>query len=124
MEDARVIRCTSAQVANIPSDVDRIVMTLGSGMSAAGVLHGLNERELDIPVLGVQIGKSPTKTLDKYGPAGWQGMMEVVVSEHDYKKAVHAEIDGVLLDPIYEAKCAEYLEPGDLFWIIGVRNMD
>jgi len=26
------------------------------------------------------------------------------------------------LDPIFEAKCLPFLQPGDLFWVVGIRQ--
>ena len=32
-----------------------------------------------------------------------------------------ARQEGLVLDPVYEAKCLPYLEPGDVLWTVGVR---
>lgn len=123
MEDERVVELNAAQTENIPRKAKRIVITLGSGMSAAGLLHGLRRQRLKIPVLGVRIGKDPTKILDKHAPENWREMMNVVTSELKYERPVYTTIDDVKLDPIYEAKAKPYLQPGDLFWIVGVRRL-
>jgi len=123
MESTDAMNCTRQQVKNIPGGVKRIVIALGSGMSAAGVLHGLRNAALDIPVLGVRIGKKPIKCLDKFAPRGWREQMTIVdaTEKYKYRTPVKATIGEITLDPIYEAKAAEYLQDGDLFWIIGVR---
>jgi 1-aminocyclopropane-1-carboxylate deaminase/D-cysteine desulfhydrase-like pyridoxal-dependent ACC family enzyme len=126
MECTEAVRQTAAQVANIPPDTQRIVIPVGSGMSLAGVLTGLeamgNYRTF---VLGVVVGASPHKRLDKFAPINWFGRVVLAQSEVPYHSAVvPAVLPGteLELDPIYEAKCIEYLKPGDLLWVVGRRN--
>lgn len=124
MESSLAVTCTRQQVADIPSKAARIVVCVGSGMSAAGVLHGLQDIGASTPVLGVCVGADPTRRLDKFAPSKWRTAMELVnvVDTIPYHIAVIASVGGVGLDPYYEAKCAKYLRPGDLFWIVGNRN--
>jgi len=132
MEHNEAMGCTRGQVAGLARDIAegrvpmprRVVVCIGSGMSAAGILHGLRDHGLDIPVLGVRVGASPMKRLNSWGPFGWQHMIELVDATERvaYHTPVTAEVGGVLLDPHYEAKCAEYLENGDLFWVVGIRH--
>lgn len=122
MEDPLAVTYTAAQVENIPVDTPRIVMPVGSGMSLAGVLHGLQERGLHIPVLGVCVGADPLERLSEYAPDGWEDMVTLVHSEQDYHDPAPETVLGkIQLDPIYEAKCLPYLEDGDLLWIVGKR---
>lgn len=123
MEHPDAVKCTRGQVANIPKEVRRIVVCVGSGMTAAGILHGLRDNKMDIPVIGVCIGADPVKRLNAFAPFGWPHMMELVdiTDSIPYHAAVDADIGGVRLDPHYEAKCAGYVEPGDLFWVVGIR---
>ena len=112
---------TRPQTANVPDDARRIVMAVGVGMAAAGILWGLRDRGLEIPVVGVSVGARPEKHMDRYAPPDWRRQMRIVQSHYDYATEVHESVGGVSLDPIYEAKCVELLKPGDLFWIIGCR---
>jgi len=113
---------TRNQVKDIPEGVKRIVITVGSGMSLAGLLHGLQDLNLDIPILGVVVGKNPIKTLNEYAPFFWNKNVTLIESGVDYHKEVYSTWNGIKLDPIYEAKCVQFLQDGDLFWIIGVRE--
>lgn len=123
MECPEAVEATAGQTANIPPETQRIVMPVGSGMSLAGVLTGLAERNLQIPVLGVVVGADPSKRLDKYAPAGWRDMVTLVPSGSDYHEpAQDTEWRGIVLDPHYEAKAAPFVQPGDLFWIVGIRQ--
>lgn len=124
MECDEAILQTSGQVENIPPHIKRIVMPVGSGMSLAGVLHGLVKfKRTDIGVRGIFVGADPVKRLDKFAPPGWRDMVELIKSELDYHVSAPAcKIGEVDLDPIYEAKCLPYLEAGDLFWIVGIRG--
>jgi 1-aminocyclopropane-1-carboxylate deaminase/D-cysteine desulfhydrase-like pyridoxal-dependent ACC family enzyme len=127
MESDLAVKCTAHQVQGIPKDVQRIVVPIGSGVSACGIMHGLCNAGLGekIHVVGIRVGADPTKRLNRFGPVWWHRYMEVVdVSKKiPYDKEIHAVIGGkLLLDPIYEAKCVPYLQPGDLLWVVGIRN--
>lgn len=121
MQCATAVTMTRKQVQSIPKGVKRIVVPVGSGISAAGILWGLMDQGLRIPVVGVCVGADPRKRLDVFAPPMWRHKLELVRAPDKYHDAVEAEIDGIRLDPIYEAKCERYLQPGDLFWVIGIR---
>jgi 1-aminocyclopropane-1-carboxylate deaminase/D-cysteine desulfhydrase-like pyridoxal-dependent ACC family enzyme len=121
MECWEAVKQTSSQIANIPLDAGRLVVPVGSGMSLAGIVMGLREAGRALPILGVQVGADPTKRLDKYAP-GWRRSVQLVSSGLDYHKAAtRVHIGGVLLDPIYEAKCIPFLRPNDVLWCVGIR---
>lgn len=123
MECAEAPRQTATQVVDLPADVKRIVVPVGSGMSLAGVLWGLRNAGLAVPVVGVVVGAEPAKRLDRYAPQGWRDMATLVRSEQDYHDAApRTNLGGLELDPIYEAKCLPFLQPGDLLWVVGVRQ--
>jgi 1-aminocyclopropane-1-carboxylate deaminase/D-cysteine desulfhydrase-like pyridoxal-dependent ACC family enzyme len=121
MECQEAITQTRKQVIRIPKDAKRIVISVGSGMSLAGLLWGLKEQGITTPVLGICVGSDPTKRLDEYAPPNWRGMAQLTQSGKDYHTEVAAAIEGLKLDPVYEAKCLEWLQPDDLFWVIGIR---
>jgi hypothetical protein len=123
MECQAAIDQTRAQVQNIPEGVKRIVVPVGSGMSLAGILWGLKDAGLKTQVVGVQVGADPGKRLNRWAPKGWRDMVKIVKSGEDYSRGIDgAEAGGVILDPHYEAKCLPFLKPGDLFWIVGIRQ--
>jgi 1-aminocyclopropane-1-carboxylate deaminase/D-cysteine desulfhydrase-like pyridoxal-dependent ACC family enzyme len=114
---------TRRQVRDLPS-TSRIVVPVGSGMTLAGVLWGIVEaNDHDTKVLGVVVGADPEKRLDRYAPPGWRDMVTLVRSPLDYHvSAPVTDLHGLSLDPIYEAKCLSYLQPGDLLWDVGIRQ--
>jgi 1-aminocyclopropane-1-carboxylate deaminase/D-cysteine desulfhydrase-like pyridoxal-dependent ACC family enzyme len=125
MECQEAVNQTRRQVENIGifhPRPKRIVVPVGSGMSLAGVLWGLKDFDLDIPVLGVSVGAEPTHRLDRYAPRSWRKQCVLVRSEIPYQRAYEQDISGIDLDPIYESKCVHFLEKGDLFWVIGHRD--
>lgn len=125
MECFEAIKQTSAQVENIPNDVARIVIPVGSGMSLAGVLHGLKKFNKQIPVLGIVVGADPIKRLDEYAPSDWREMVTLENAGVDYHTPVpNPEFYGVWLDSIYEAKCKKFLQPNDLLWVVGIRSTE
>ena len=87
MECLENIEITSKQVSNIPKEVKRIVMPVGSGMSFISVINGLNnEQRFDIEVLGVQVGKSPDKNIKKYMTKENKINYTIVQSDYAYDK--------------------------------------
>jgi hypothetical protein len=75
---------------------------------------------LDVPVLGVVVGASPERRLDKYA-SGWRDQVTLVPAGVDYGVAVEGRIGDLLLDPVYEAKVLPHLEADDLLWVVGIR---
>lgn len=122
MECREAVQQTRMQVRNIPDEVRRIVIPIGSGMSAAGILWGLRDAHWRIPVLGIVVGASPVKRLNNFAPGMWRYMIEFKNSGYPYDREIVASLDGVLLDPIYEAKCVQFLEDNDLLWVVGIRS--
>lgn len=129
MECGEAIEETAGQVGNLPLAVEggpsRLVIPVGSGMSLAGVLWGL--RRVwggNAPtVLGIVVGADPAKRLEQYAPPGWRAMVELRPSGLDYHApAPRARLGALALDPIYEAKCLPFLQTGDLFWVVGIRQ--
>lgn len=119
MECEEAVAQTSAQAraTPLPIGVRRVVIAVGSGMTAAGLLRGLPP---ELPIIGVQVGADPRKRLDRYAP-GWEHRLTLLKPPVGYHARVAARLNGVLLDPVYEAKAVPYLHPGDLFWIVGIR---
>ncbi len=127
MECREAVHQTATEVPSIPDAVERVVMPEGSGMSLAGVLHGLGEAgRAEMPVLGVVVGASPLKRLVSYAPADWQKRVTLVPAGLPYgtpaPRTQIAPETGPLLDPIYEAKCLPFVRGGDLLWVVGVRG--
>lgn len=122
MECEEAVRQTAGQVRDIPAGVRRIVVPVGSGMSYCGILHGLQEHRMRLPTLGVMVGADPRKRLERFAPVFPTSWPHLVPAGVDYHAAVNERIGDVVLDPHYEAKCARFLEPGDLLWVVGIRQ--
>ena len=123
MECEEAVHQTASQVQDIPPDVERIVMPVGSGMSLAGVFAGLQLLGSDLPILGVVVGASPEKRLYRYAPMWRFGDVELVNAGLDYHASAPVTRLGDLpLDPIYEAKCLPFLRAGDALWVVGRRE--
>ena len=121
MECAEAVAATRRQTANLPS-CTRVVVPVGSGMSLAGILWGLLDREMYVPVLGIRVGADPSRRLDRWAPPVWWAWVRMVEPAAGYHHPVDASLGGLALDPYYEAKCVPYLRPGDLFWVVGRRG--
>jgi 1-aminocyclopropane-1-carboxylate deaminase/D-cysteine desulfhydrase-like pyridoxal-dependent ACC family enzyme len=112
------------QAAHLPrTGVRRVVVPVGSGMTLAAVLHGLDAAEHPAPVLGVRVGGDPTLTLDRHAP-DWQRRTRLVASGQDFDTRASNRLGNLHLDPHYEAKTLPYLRSGDLLWAVGIRVSD
>jgi 1-aminocyclopropane-1-carboxylate deaminase/D-cysteine desulfhydrase-like pyridoxal-dependent ACC family enzyme len=124
MECTEAVQETADQVPSWwPSGVHRIVVPVGSGMSLAGIHYGMLDHGQPLPILGVRVGAEPEGRLTRWAPL-WRfnGLVSLVNSAVGYGTRVVAAVDGVQLDPVYEAKCVPFLEPGDLLWVVGCRD--
>jgi 1-aminocyclopropane-1-carboxylate deaminase/D-cysteine desulfhydrase-like pyridoxal-dependent ACC family enzyme len=127
MECKEAIVQTATQAEKIPQqlslqEISRVVIVLGSGMSAAGLLYGMKEWPVKIPLVGIQVGADPRPRLAAWAPFHWDRDITIVKSRWDYHEACQVQL-GMELDPHYEAKVVEHLKPGDLFWVVGKRTV-
>jgi 1-aminocyclopropane-1-carboxylate deaminase/D-cysteine desulfhydrase-like pyridoxal-dependent ACC family enzyme len=124
------------QVSNLPfGSFKRLVVPVGSGMSLAGILHGLLELGQlgSTPILAVWVGGKPNddltqskaaQLLDRVGPKDWRRFVEIQHSGLQFSQSAARTLltDDIMLDEGYEAKCIPFLRNGDLLWIIGCRE--
>ena len=122
MECAEAVKQTSQQVANFPVDATKLVTAVGSGMSLAGILEGRRHYGLSFKVTGITVGADPTNRLDKYAPEDWREIVELIPSPAPYHSPHFCSLHNIVLDPLYEAKALIHARPGDLCWIVGVRE--
>lgn len=107
-------------------DFNRIVVPCGSAMTLLGILQGLDNvgAHLHQQVHAITLGADPTERLDKFRP-GWREdpRLTLTPSGIDYDKTANPHaIEGITLDPHYEAKCVPFLKERDLLWIVGLRQ--
>jgi hypothetical protein len=111
-------------VKNIPSNIKRIVISVGGASSIIGVIKGIIKFKKNVKVVGVVVGANTniTKTLDKYIP-NWRSVASLVFSNLKYSEpAPITNFNGIELDPYFDAKILPYIKRGDLLWIIGIRE--
>lgn len=123
MECAENVEVTSKQVQNIPKECKRIVIPVGSGMSFSSVVTGLTRYGIDKPILGIRVGKDPSKIIEQYAEGVDFLDYKIIQSPFAYHDALERYIGDYQLDPIYESKCYDYLEKGDCLWVVGRRLM-
>lgn len=117
---------TATQCVNIPSDVKRVVVPTGSGLTAAGSLEGLRATSRTIPVLAVAVSTlaTPTGILKHTRSQLLTSQLQFLKLDDPYEKPALAWLpDGTLLDPYYAAKVWPLVQPGDLFWVTGCRPL-
>lgn len=116
MEHEMAVTLTAAEAAGLPSG-HRIVVSVGSGMTLAGILTG----QPGAQVLGVIVGADPRRRLARWAPLGWQLRTQLVQAQEAYETRVDARLDGIALDPVYEAKMLPHLRANDIVWLTGHR---
>lgn len=125
-EPLLAIHDVAAQCANIPPKVNRVVVPVGTGLVAVGILLGLARRGLTIPVLGVAVSgmcdagsvvekasKLTSRPLPKYTQVSHPSKYHVPVAE--------CLPCGFPLDPFYAAKAKGHVGEGELLWVSGLR---
>lgn len=126
MECEEAVYQTATQVANLKGvPFKRLVVPVGSGMSLSGILWGMDYFGIKQPVLGVQVGAEYSKRLEKYAPTWWKDerFLKIVKSKYNYHDYYpNNKVEDVIIDPIYEAKCLDFIEDGDLLWCVGIRD--
>jgi len=122
MECQEAIDQTANQVKNLPfGEFKRIVVPVGSGMTFCGVVHGVRQMGINVPILVIRVGAYPVARIRKFLPV-WYNNWSLLFSELNYNKRKKIVFCDIELDPIYEAKCVSFLKEGDLFWIVGIRK--
>lgn len=126
------IEDTRVQVKDIPQDVRRIVVVLGSGLTACGIMLGLGDiGRSDIELLCVDVCgminavELRTLFLSKCSPLTTLPQLPTAVkSEYKYGQHLQGALpDGTPLDCNYAAKCLEFLQAGDMLWVSGMRPL-
>jgi threonine dehydratase len=120
MECQEAIDLTSEQVKNIPQEVKRLVVPVGSGITLSGIIQGIKKYNYNIEIFGITVGANPLKRLEKFVP-DFSNYCKLFSSKYDYHTKIEEKIGDINLDPIYEAKCKEFIKSGDLLWIVGKR---
>lgn len=92
----------------------RLLLPVGSGANAYGILQYLQQTNNTIPAIILQTGK---ETKEFITSSGYEHL-EYIITQPSYGKRVKVN-KPLLLDEVYEAKCFKYMQPGDLFWVIG-----
>lgn len=127
-DPAAIIGTTADQCRNIPGEVDTICISVGSGITAAGILLGVRKHCPHVRrVVCVQIAgydrRDAIRAIAGDLPFEWHSTKRWPYSTH-----VRRSVGGVDLDPIYEAKafavCAEELGLGTgaanvCHWLVG-----
>ena len=126
MDDITSVNATIEQVKSvlpIKDKINRIVVPLGSGINICGIILGLQKLGLEIPVIGVEVGHKADKTLCKYLGEDFASFFTKEVATQDYNKnAEFTIVNGIHVDSTYEGKCLPFLQPNDLFWVVGKKG--
>jgi 1-aminocyclopropane-1-carboxylate deaminase/D-cysteine desulfhydrase-like pyridoxal-dependent ACC family enzyme len=127
------------QVANLPEDLDTLVVTCGSGMSTIGILSGLWQfskrvRELVLVAMAPSRSQTISNSLQSADPRARSFLQSLKLTYIDlfglpgfrYERRVPYTLCGIDLHPLYEAKAFRHvLQKRDcssrrtVFWIVG-----
>lgn len=123
-----IVGSTAAQCANLP-DVERIVIAVGAGITAAGIIIGAAEHRPEARVVCVQIaGYDRQPLIDRIVdglPYEWHTIKGI-----PYSRLVQRSTPaGLGLDPIYEAKAHDWMivrerdDESVAFWVVGDSSL-
>lgn len=122
-----IVGSTAAQCRNVPPQITTVVIPVGAGITAAGVIDGVRTYCPNVDrIVCVQIaGYDRRKTIDRI--TRHHDYDFVSSTAYPYARLVRRWVaPGFLLDPIYEAKAHEYMTKhlqtprgATLFWVIG-----
>ena len=131
-----LLTAVAAQAENLPDEIENLVMTCGSGITAAGVMIGLHRYKKTVRSVHL-VATAPDRrsfiheTLKEYGA-------DRDFLYHDlyhrpgftYEKSATARWGGISLHPHYEAKTMQWFRSSGLppentlFWITGSEPKD
>ena len=119
------------QCANVPKDVRRVIVPVGSGLVASAILAGLSMRGQFPEVVGIAVSDMAGEKaiidkaetfVDTFPPA--LPSFRLIRHPFRYDQPQHAVLpDGTVLDPFYAAKALGEVQDGDLLWVPGVRPL-
>lgn len=127
-----IIGSTSNQVQNIPDELDYIIVPCGSCIMLSGILLGIKKYGKRVKnIVGIQIaGYDRTGTIQNLIKEDLPYNL-LLSKDYPYSRKVKRVVDGILLDPLYEAKAYDYMmkymlndinKKKVLFWIVGDSN--
>ncbi len=120
---------TAIQVKNLPKKVKRVVVPVGSGLVASGILLGLAlQNRLEVSVLAVSVSTMIAKASeilslcsDRY--SGALPKLDLICLKKKYSSPEVASLpNDVLLDPYYAAKAFPFVQADDCLWVTGYRG--
>jgi len=124
---AAILGSTSQQARNIPREVETVVVPVGAGITAAGILLGVRAHcpHVRRVVLLQVAGYDRTREINAI--AGWLPFEYHALTRYPYAREVRRAVaPGFRLDPIYESKAHEYMVddlrltgPRVLYWVVG-----
>ena len=128
-----LLGAVAEQVQNIPDDLDNLYVTCGSGITASGIMIGLErygKRVENVHLCATAYSRTDSihKTLKMYG-ADREFIYHDMFHQpgFQYEKKQKMRVGGVLLHPQYEAKTMKYLKEKrlikgrSLFWVVGAE---
>lgn len=123
---AAIVDSTAEQAANIPDEITTVVIPVGSGITAAGIIEGVRTRRPNVDrIICVQIaGYDRRSKIDAI--TSHRDYEFVTSTAYAYAKLVQRDVArGFHLDPIYEAKAHEHMMRRldvplgrTLFWVV------
>jgi len=124
----------SAQVVNLPDDLDNLVVPVGTGIHLLAIMRGLKQHGKTVKrIIGCHVGPDRRKKIDGYlSPLEWQNptydMVPLNLKTSYAKPCIEQMPDGDPLDEIYEAKTHVWMRENldlknekTLLWIVGRR---
>lgn len=127
-----ILDTISAQVVNIPDDLDVLVVPVGSGLHLLGIMQGLEKYKKKVKrIIGCHVGPDRRDKIDSYlSPLEWQNPtyeMAALNLDTPYgKPCLEGLPNREPLDELYESKAHVWMRENidtkknkTLFWVVG-----
>jgi 1-aminocyclopropane-1-carboxylate deaminase/D-cysteine desulfhydrase-like pyridoxal-dependent ACC family enzyme len=130
-EDA-ILDSIEHQVGNLPTNLDQLVVPVGSGVHFAAIIRGIYRYSISVgKVIGLCVGPKRTENINKWvNPMAGYPLpdYELHCLNTVYGKPLAEKTaDGTLLDDLYEAKAHKWMRENldmnkrTCFWVVGRR---
>jgi 1-aminocyclopropane-1-carboxylate deaminase/D-cysteine desulfhydrase-like pyridoxal-dependent ACC family enzyme len=131
-----IIEMNANQVKNLPQRLDFLVINVGSGVSASGILQGLARYRPDIAQHQIHLIQPFGYDRRKVISAGLHfenALYHYHQGNYPYHKALNVDVGSVHLDEVYEAKAFEFMTKHIIdpkkhnrrvcYWLVGDSNI-
>lgn len=130
-----IFELTATQVANLPSELDNLIIPTGVAIQMAGILIGLKRYDKKVKnIYSICVGPTREKQIAKYFETVYNddvtryNPFQMIAHKAPYTKGYDFKVNGEYIDDLYEGKAVDWLmknidykNESTLVWLVGKR---